>query len=217
MRSLNTVRPRLIEARNPAVMFALALLIFSMSAACRSSNKNEAPAGLVVIKAPATGEVRRVLVSEGAAVNEGAAIIEVAVKTDAPAVEENKPEDRARVALGAAQREIADAEAEVNRASVEVQRVEPLVSSGAAPQAQLDAARAQYQQAQERLDRVRDRARSAQTSVTSQQESKPPTVHEEKIIAVRVPAQGTVRVISARVGQQVTAGQAIATLSSQSR
>lgn len=220
MRSTNRRRSRATRARSLALILAITLLSLVMNAACRSSNKNEAPAGLVVVKATATGEVRRVLVSEGAAVNEGAAIIEIAVKVDAPAAEQDRAgeQERARAALDAAQREIAAAEAEVSRTSVEVQRVEQLVRAGAAPQAQLDAARAQYQQAQERVERVRDIARNAQTGVVSGQENRSSTITQgERIVGVTVPASGTVRVISARVGQRVTAGQAIATLSTQAR
>ncbi len=200
-------------------IFSLALIAFIANAACRSKNANDAAAGLIVVKAPATGEVRRVLVSEGAAVTEGAAIIEIAVKPDAPVAADDRADDqaRARNQVGAAQKEIADAEAEANRAAVEVQRVEPLVRSGAAPQAQLDAARAVYQQAQERLARARDRAASAQigASIPQQNRSAPPV--QENVIAVRVPQSGTVRVLATRVGQRVAAGQTIATLSSNNR
>jgi multidrug resistance efflux pump len=220
MGSIDTARSRAIQARSFGVMLALTLLTLVMNAACRSSNRNETPADLVIVKATAAGEVRRVLVSEGAAVNEGAPVIEIAVKVDAPADEQNKAEgqEQARAALDAAQREIADAEAEVSRTSVEVQRVESLVRAGAAPQAQLDAARAQYQQAQERVERVRDSARSAQTGIVSRQENRSSTTMQgERIIGVPAPASGTIRVISARVGQRVTAGQAIATMSSQAR
>ena len=121
---------------------------------------------------------------------------------------------RARAALSAARKDISEAEAEVNRAAVEAQRIEPLVQSGAAPQSQLDAARAQYQQAQERLDRLRQTARSAQNNVViSEGRAAPGPAAAEEVVEVRVPVSGTVRVLRARAGQQVITGQPIATLS----
>ena len=200
-------------------IFSLALIAFAVCAACRSKTANEAAAGLVIVKAPVTGEVRRVLVSEGAAVNEGAAIMEIAVRPDAPIAADDRGDNqaRARAQLGAAQKAIADAEAEANRAAVEVQRVEPLVRSGGAPQAQLDAARAVYQQAQERLARARESAASAQIGASIPQQNRSAPADQENIVAVRVAQSGTVRVLATRAGQRVAAGQTIATISSSNR
>lgn len=200
-----------------AIIFTAALLPLVAGAACRSSQKSDAPGELIVIKAPAAGEVRRVLVSEGAEVVEGAALIEIAIKLEGADRQQGQVGEKSRslASVGAAQKEVAEAEAEVNRSAVEAQRVEPLVTSGAAPQAQLDAARAQHQQAQEKLQRARERIASAERNFVSNPAGAVSAAQQaESIIAVRVPASGTMRVISARAGQQVVAGQPIATLKS---
>lgn len=197
------------------IAFILSLLALLSGAGCRAEEK---ASKLVVVKAPVTGEVRRVLAGEGATVSEGAILVEISVSSSAQGASENPGEDQAlaRAALGAAQRQIAEAEAEVNRAAVETQRIEPLVRSGAAPQSQLDAARGQYQQAQERLDRLRESARSAQNNVVRAEGRRlsPEPAAAESIVEVRVPESGTIRILRARAGQQITAGQPIATLAS---
>lgn len=199
----------------------LLLCLFVLAAtACRSSSSGEKPRGLVVVNATATGIVRRVLASEGAAVNENAVILEIAEQPGAPAAEQPQTDDsqaRAQAANAVAQREIKADEAEVQRAAVEVQRIQSLVASGAAAQAQLDAASAQYQQAQEKLQRAKDTAQSAQRNLIAQQGrvgSQSPPKPNEQIISVRVPSSGIVRVISVRAGQRVTEGQPIATIAS---
>ena len=199
----------------------LSLCVFVTAAtACRSSESGERPRGLVVVNATATGTVRRVLASEGAAVNENAVILEIAVHTDAPAAGQPQTDDsqaRAQAANAVAQREIQAGEAEVQRAAVEVQRITPLVASGSASQAELDAARAQYQQAQEKLQRAKDAAQSAQRNLIAQlgrAQTQPSEKPSEQIISVRIPSPGVVRVISVRAGQRVTEGQPIATIAS---
>jgi multidrug resistance efflux pump len=202
------------------VLLSSLLVCVSAGAACRREAEQEGrtPSGLVVINAPATGEVRRVLVVEGADVSEGATVVEIAV-AEAPAGRgrAEDPVERARTAVRGARGDVAAAEAEVARASVEVQRVEPLVAAGAAPQAQLDAARAQFQQAQERLTRLRETARSAQDYFVAQEGGAlapaAPGPPPERLVPVRVPAAGEVRAISVRPGQRVTTGQPLATVS----
>lgn len=207
-------KPFLNSAGRAHIAFILSLLALLSSAGCRADEK---ASKLVVVKAPVTGEVRRVLASEGATVSEGAILVEISVSSSAQGARDNIGEDqaRARAALGTAQKQIAEAEAEVNRAAVETQRIEPLVRSGAAPQSQLDAARGQYQQAQERLDRLRESARSAQSNVVRAEGRRlaPEAMAAESIVEVRVPEAGTIRVLRARAGQQIIAGQPIATLS----
>src|SRR5207237_10117152 len=56
------------------------LLLLVVSASCRSGANDEA-SGSVVVNAPAPGGRKRVLVSEGAMVNEGAGVVEIAVRT----------------------------------------------------------------------------------------------------------------------------------------
>jgi multidrug efflux pump subunit AcrA (membrane-fusion protein) len=207
------------RARRSLGLLSLCLFVVTATA-CRSSNSSEKPRGLVVVNATATGIVRRVLASEGAAVNENAVILEIAEQPDLPAAQQPQTDDsqaRAQAANAVAQREIQADEAEVQRAAVEVQRIQSLVASGAAAQAQLDAARAQYQQAQEKLQLAKDKAQSAQRNLIAQQGravSQSPPKPSEQIISVRVPSSGIVRVISVRAGQRVTEGQPIATIAS---
>jgi multidrug resistance efflux pump len=205
--------------RVSAPLCLLSLVIFAgLMAGCHSSANQNAATDLVVVKATRSGVVERVLVNEGTNVNEGATLIEIAVPVESASTNQNSAEAQARVAISRTQRDISDAEAEVNRAAVEVQRVEPLVASGAAPQAQLDAARAQYQQAQERLQRVRESAAQAESrAVVAAGSNSPAQPPAQTIVAVSAPTSGNVRVISVRAGQRVTAGQAVATVSTNQR
>lgn len=217
MMSFSTQKPFLNSAGRAHTFFILSLLALLPATACRSNDRGASPSGLVVVKAPATGHVRRVLASEGSSVNEGAVLVEIAVESNAGAERQDRGDDGslARAALETARREMSEAEAEVNRAAVEARRIEPLVQSGAAPQSQLDAARAQYQKAQERLDRLRDAARSAQNQIVSSEGRRlaAGTATTEKIVEVRVPVSGTIRVLRARAGQEIIAGQPLATVS----
>ena len=183
--------------------------------ACRTET-SEAPEGLVVVNAPVAGKVLRVLVSEGTNVPEKAALIEIAVVSNVAgsAANENRrlPQNTPN-----AQTEIKSAEEDLQRASIELQRIEPLVTSGSAPQAHLDAARAQYQQAQERIDRLSRQPQNAPQSITAQKENaaEASSSSKENIVAVPAPASGNVRVISVRSGQFVKAGETIATISTE--
>jgi multidrug efflux pump subunit AcrA (membrane-fusion protein) len=201
-------------------LFGLLLLTLTFGAACRSSKTGTdggTPPGLIVINAPVTGEVRRVLVSEGVTVSEGTPILEIAVREGVVTPNTADPRAKAIESVRVASAEVTAAEDEVERASVEVQRVEPLVASGAAPQAQLDAARAQYQHAQERLQNLRSKQQNAQDNFVAQQGTDQPSARpapSERIVPVRVPSAGNVRAISVRPGQHVTEGQPLATVSS---
>ena len=206
--------------RNAASLVAAFLLTLA-TAGCRGSGRNEGD--VVVVNAPVAGEVRRVLVSEGAEVSGGATIIEIAVQEGLPPQPQSPagdPQAQAQADLDAVRKEVTAAEAEVKRALVDVQRVEPLVASGYASQSELDAARARHQQAQMRLDSLREKAQRAQDNLTFQRgrgSSAPDALPREKIVPIRVTASGTVRVISARVGQRVSAGQPLATISPDNR
>jgi multidrug efflux pump subunit AcrA (membrane-fusion protein) len=198
------------------------LVIFAccaLFAACNSAKNENGASNLIVVKATTAGTVERVLVNEGTDVNAGATILEIAVPTGPSTTNQNQARTRAQSAVGQTQRDVAAAETEVNRAAVEVQRVEPLVATGAAPSAQLDAARAQYQQAQERLQRVRESAQQAQARAITEQgsEASPAIAPAETVVAVSAPAAGNLRVVSVRAGQHVTAGQPIATISTRGR
>ena len=202
--------------------FALvALVALAASLACQSGGDGEAARGLIIVNAPAAGEVRRVLVREGMVVNEGTPIVEIAVRAEArraPQVQEGEdPVARAGAKIGAAQGEIEAARAEAVRAEVEVQRLTPLVASGDAPQAQLDGARAEYERAQRRLQQAQSSAQDARSGlVTARQQpqisANAPAAPQEQIVMAQASSAGTVSVVNTRAGDRVTLGQPLATL-----
>ena len=197
-------------------VFSLLPIVIAMivAGACRSET-SDTPTGLIVINAPVAGKVQRILVSEGMSVQENTTLIEIRVLSNPPVSSGNGNQQIPQSAPNP-QVEAKIAEEDLQRASVELQRIEPLVSTGGAPQAHLDAARAQYQQAQERLDQFRRNEQIIRTNPAMQPnnsnfgQSAPPS---ENIIAVRAPVAGNLRVISARVGQIVKAGDPVATIS----
>jgi multidrug resistance efflux pump len=208
-----------------ALYYGLALLVLIALAAsigCRSTGStNEAARGIIIVNAPAAGEVRRVLVREGMSVSEGTPVVEIAVRTEAqssvPQKEAEDPVARAGRNIGTAQANIEAARSEAVRAEVEVQRLTPLVASGDAPQAQLDGARADYERAQRRLQESQSAAQDAQSGlVAARQQPRTstgaPPAPAEKIIVAAATSAGTVSVVSARVGDRVTTGQPLATL-----
>src|SRR5947209_9955448 len=71
-------RASLLSLKRYGLLLALALLVCA-AASCRSGANDEA-SGIVVVNAPASGVVKRVLVSEGATVNEGAGVVEIVVR-----------------------------------------------------------------------------------------------------------------------------------------
>jgi multidrug resistance efflux pump len=193
---------------------ALAAFVIAsyFAVACRSS---QSPRGDIAVNAPANGVVRSVLVGDGAAIEKDAAIIEIAVSSDQAGEQLNnrqkdKDAQRAR-AESAARSDVVAAEAEANRTAVELRRIEPLVKRGLASQAELDKARAQNQDAQARLQRARERANSAEQQ---RNESSAPGGPNVEIVAVRSPTAGKVHQIRVQAGQQVTAGQTLASVSS---
>jgi multidrug resistance efflux pump len=181
---------------------------------------DEARRGVVIVNAPVAGEVRRVLVREGMVVGEGTPVVEIAVRAEAQSAPQAKAEDpvaRAGKNIGAAQAGIETARAEAVRAEVEVQRLTPLVASGNAPQAQLDGARAEYERAQRRLQEAQGAAQNAQSGLVAarrqpQNTTATTAAPAERIVAAEATSAGTVSVVSARVGDRVTAGQPLATL-----
>ncbi|HEU4596577.1 MAG TPA: hypothetical protein VFS10_15680 [Pyrinomonadaceae bacterium] len=214
----STLKTRL---RSAAFIFALGALLVSF--ACQSNAVRDEPEarGVVVVNAPAAGEVRRVLVREGVEVGEGDPVVEIVVRAAAPASTPPPPgEDpvaRAGRNIGAAQGEVEAARAEVVRTEVEVGRLTPLVASGEATQGQLDGARADYERAQQRFQRAQSAAQSAQSGlVVARQQSRnssfPSFAPTEQIVVARATSAGVVSAVSARVGQTVQAGQPLATL-----
>jgi multidrug resistance efflux pump len=206
---------------------ALALLAACASASCRSGsgandNNNNVAEGVVVVNAPATGVVKRVLVGEGVEVQQGAGIVEIAVATPRQAQAEPTQDPVARAAqnYGAAQNGIEAARAEVVRAEVEVQRLTPLVASGQASQGELDGARAVYERAQQRLQSAQNSAQSAQSGLIAARQQQlgganglgTSATPAEQTIYARATSAGRVAVINVRVGERVNEGQPLATL-----
>lgn len=201
-------------------LYGGALVVFAATlAACGGGGSDEAR-GVIIVNAPVAGEVRRVLVREGMVVNEGTPIVEIAVRTEAQSAPQPSAEDpvaRAARNIGTAQAGIEAARAEAVRAEVEVQRLTPLVASGDASQAQLDGARAVYERAQRRLQEAQSAAQDAQSGLVAarrqpQNTAAAPVAPAEQIVAAEATSAGTVSVVSARVGDRVTAGQPLATL-----
>lgn len=186
-----------------SIVAAAIVITLSLVTACRSS---ENPKADIVINAPASGVVRSVLVVDGASIDKDAAIIEIVVASQTTAQQKDQSDKAAQAAI-AASKDVVSAEAEANRTLGDLNRIEPLVKRGLASQAELDKARAQDQDAQARLKRARDRVESAR-----QQRNEPPLTNEE-IVAVRAPSAGKIREIGVIAGQQVTAGQPLAKLS----
>jgi multidrug efflux pump subunit AcrA (membrane-fusion protein) len=203
-------------------LYVCAFATLSALAASCAGGGDEARRGVIIVNAPVAGEVRRVLVREGMVVGAGTPVVEIAVRTEAQegSVPQTKAEDpvaRAGRNIGAAQAGIEAARAAAVRAEVEVQRLTPLVASGDAPQAQLDGARAEYERAQRRLQEAQSAAADAQSGLVAarrqpQNNAAPPVAPAEQIVAAEAAGAGTVSVVSARVGDRVTAGQPLATL-----
>jgi multidrug resistance efflux pump len=197
------------------------LIVASLNASgCRARSTSESDAaGIIVVNAPAAGEVRRVLVAEGAHVAEGAPIVEIAVRDEtggaaAQAQPTEDPQARAARGVTAAQGEVEAARAEVVRTQVEVQRLTPLVAAGQASQGELDGANALYNQAQQRFQRAQEAARGAQSGLIAARlpTATTPAAPSERIVAARATSAGVVSVLNARVGERVAAGQPLATL-----
>jgi multidrug resistance efflux pump len=206
-------------------LYALTLIALAVaSPACQSqtsSDKAGVAEGIIIVNAPAAGEIRRVLVSEGMSVNKDAPVVEIAVLMEAPPPQPTQTEDpQARAArnIQASKAEVDAARAEVVRTEIEVQRLAPLVASGQATQAELDGAQAQYERAQQRFQKAQDSAQSAQSGlVAARQQSQnssntPRPASTEQIVTARASSAGKVTVINAQVGQRVVAGQPLATL-----
>lgn len=206
----------LLYALTPAMLIAFSLACQSE----RSGSGNEAR-GIIVVNAPVTGEVRRIVAREGMPVGEGEPIIEIAVQSEtpvaAPSPGENA-ESRAIRSFKAADAEIEAARAEVVRHEAEVARLTPLVANGEASAGQLDGERSLYERAQQRLQQARDAKKTAETGLLAarqpgpHQENTAPPAPREQLIAARASSNGIVSAISARVGDRVSAGQPLATL-----
>ena len=187
-----------------SITLSAVAVIVVLVTGCHSS---EPPKSDIVVNAPASGVVRSILVGDGASIEKDAAIIEIAVTSQTT----SQQKDQSDKAATAARNDVAAAEVEANRTRAELQRIQPLVKRGLASQAELEKARTQDQDAQARLTRARDRVKAA-----DQERVDSTDVRNEEIVAVRAPAAGKVHEINVLAGQQVSAGQALATLSARS-
>src|SRR4051812_1688050 len=170
----------------PAIVISALALLMIGATACQSGGDATGgdSRGIIIVNAPATGEVRRILVSEGVAVGANAPIIEIAVRTEMPVATPSPGESaeaRAARTLKAADAEIEAARTEAVRHDAEVQRLTPLVASGEASAAQLEGERALFVQAEQRLQKAQDAKRTA----------------EGGLLAARQPGQNQVGVSSA--------------------
>jgi multidrug resistance efflux pump len=224
--SFRFARTSRAHASRPAAASAVLLLLLVGLTGCGAGGEKSKTGdgrGVVVVNAPVAGEVRRVLVSEGAAVGAGDPVVEIVVSSGpqqgAPSSPTPDPVARAAQAIQSSEAEIEAARSEVVRAEVEVQRIAPLVSAGQATQGQLDGARADYDRAQQRLQRAQSAAQGAQGGlVAARQQALNParpaasSTPAEQVVAARASSAGTVSVVSVKQGDRVTAGQPLATL-----
>ena len=199
------------------------LPLVALFAACVSSQPPDAnqTAGIVVVNAPAAGEVRHILVGEGVEVSAGAPIIEIAVQTPSQsksAAPGESAESQAVRGVKSSQAEIEAARTEVVKHEAEVQRLTPLVSSGEASPGQLDGERALYERAQQRLQKAKDSEQQAEAGLRiARQPGTQSGVSQkgeptEQIVQARATSAGTVAVINTRIGDRVKSGQPLATL-----
>ena len=200
-------------------VFVIVAVVFGVACSSETNEINETPAKLIVVSSPTDGVISKVLVSEGATVGKDAGIVEIEVLSEiqnTPTTD--NPTNPVATEFRNVEAQIKVAEEDVKRTSIEVERVQPLVASNSVPQAQLDAARADFQNAQKRLQDLKEKENSLRTkniiAQSNQGKSSPPdTTAKHKFITVRVPAAGILKVINARVGQKVRSGQPLATIS----
>jgi multidrug efflux pump subunit AcrA (membrane-fusion protein) len=201
------------------ISFGFLIALMVCSGCSRGADEGE---GIIVVNAPAAGEVRRVLAHEGMEVVAGQTIAEIAIALPAssnPSPGADQRQARAGLSVQAAQAEVETARAEVVRHEVEVQRLTSLVASGQASQADVDGERALYEQASQRLEKAKAAVQEAQGGLIAARQQTPNSpntlpVPVEQIVAARASSGGTVSVLNTRVGERVVAGQPLATIRS---
>ena len=190
--------------------------------ACRSAqNENGASeANIIVINAPATGQVSRILAAEGVHVDKHTPIIEIVVQRMDVAATPKPGESAEAQAIRnykAADAEIEAARAEAVRHGAEVDRLTPLVASGEISQGQLDGERALFESAQRRLQQAQDAKKNAEGGLIAARQpglnrGNPSPESSGNIVSAVSTSAGTVAIISARVGDEVKVGQPLATV-----
>jgi multidrug resistance efflux pump len=200
------------------IVLLFLLLPLLAATACRSKTENTSDAGIIVVNAPATGTVKRILVAEGVHVNAGGPVVEIAVQNEGVSLGQKPAESAEGQAVRsykAADAEIEAARAEAVRHGAEVDRLTPLVASGEASQGQLDGERALYEKAQRRLQQAQEAKKLAEGGLIASrqpnQANNSPAPRQETVSAAAT-SPGTVSVIAVRVGERVTTGQPLATL-----
>src|ERR1044072_1742688 len=99
------------------ILSALLLFALVVSSACGSKEGGgEETGGVIIVNAPAAGEVRRVLVNEGAQLKKGDAVVEIAIHAEGPAPAPTRGEGP----VAAAGRNITSAQAKVESARADV-------------------------------------------------------------------------------------------------
>lgn len=202
-------------------LFAMLLPLVSSIACSRATDDGNANDGnLIVVNAPATGVVKRILVAEGVRVNAGTPIVEITTQAGVTAVGQKPVESAEGQSVRnykTADAEIEAARAEAVRHEAEVARLTPLVASGEASQGQLDGERGLYEQAQRRLQQAQEAKRIAEGGLIAARQpgqvqgNNSPIIQETVVPAIATSA-GIVSVIGVRVGERVEAGQPLATL-----
>lgn len=142
-------------------LFPVFLIIVFVFAACQTKRPADALVGLVVVKAPVSGVITKVLVSEGAKLGENAGIVEIETSGETTNMLPEKDLNKQSTAT------VENAQKEVERASVEVERVQSLITLNSARQTDLDAARADFQRAQEKLQTAQMRKKAAKRRYSS--------------------------------------------------
>jgi multidrug efflux pump subunit AcrA (membrane-fusion protein) len=201
------------------VVLLLALL-GSMACSKATENVNGGDGNVLVINAPATGVVKRILVAEGVHVNAGTPVIEIARQTEAATVGQKPVENAEAQAVrsyNAADAEIQATRAEAVRHEAEVNRLTPLVASGEVSQGQLDGERALYEQAQRQLQQAQEAKRVAEGGLLAARQPgqlQPNTTpaKQDQIVPAIATSAGIVRVVGVRIGEQVQAGQGLITV-----
>ena len=199
-------------------VFLIGAVVFGAACGSYKSSKTDALADLIIVKSSADGVITKVFINEGSTIGKDAPILEIETNGETQnAPIDEKPNKSGSINLQATEAELKNAENEVERTSIEVERVQSLAAANSVPQAQLDAARADFQRMQKALQNVREKKRNQETALLIEK-SRGETVTIDntigkKIVVVRTSEAGILKVLNARVGQKVKTGQPLATVS----
>lgn len=202
--AINVCREAFTFRPLPMLLIMITFMVATATGCRRSVNEQSRS---VIVSAPANGVVRRVIVDAAAAVDKDAAIIEIAVQPEHAGAANPPNTDAAQAQAAHAQTDLASAEGEANRIAADLRRIEPLVKRGLASKAELDKARSQSLDAQQRLRLAWEKAKSTESKLNQVR-----SAANEEILVVRAPAAGTVQAVNVQAGQVVVIGQPLATL-----